>query len=79
MDEKQSLQASTLAVAIEGLVALDYGEIRPIFSPGDKQGSHDGTRPYTIRKFRMQALGFADFLIANDHKAAIRVVADAYG
>ena len=62
-------------------MALDYGESQPMFVPGDRNGSHDGTRPYTLRKLQMQALGFADLLIANKYKgdpAAIRTVASAY-
>ena len=78
--EGQQPQAPLLRLAIEGLVALNYGETQPIFTPDDRQGSHDGTRPYTIRKLRMQALGFADLLIANNYKPApIRTVASAYG
>jgi hypothetical protein len=67
--------------AVEGLVALDYGESQPMFVPGDRNGSHDGTRPYTLRKLQMQALGYADLLIANKYKgdhAAIRTVTSAY-
>lgn len=78
--ESHHPQTTWLRRAIEGLVALDYGETQPIFTPDDRQGSHDGTRPYTIRKLRMQALGFADLLIANNYKPApIRTVASAYG
>jgi hypothetical protein len=69
---------------IEGLTALDYGEVQAIFDPGDKKGAKDGTRPYTLRKQRMTALGFADRLIANKcggkwKGPAIRTVAEAYG
>jgi hypothetical protein len=86
MEKSESNQGSVLKPllqeAVEGLVALDYGESQPMFVPGDKKGSHDGTKPYTIRKLQMQALGFADLLIANNYKgdaAAIRTVASAYG
>jgi hypothetical protein len=71
-----------LRTAVEGLVALDYGESQPMFLPSAKKRSHDGTRPYTLRKLRMQALGFADLLIVNKYKGAeppIRTVANAYG
>ena len=70
-----------LREAVEGLVALNYGESQPMFVPGDRKGSHDGTRPYTLRKLQMQALGYADLLIAKKYKgehAAIRTVARAY-
>ena len=53
-----------------------------MFVPGNKNGSHDGTRPYTIRKLQMRALGYADLLIANNYKGkgiVIRTVATAYG
>jgi hypothetical protein len=86
MEKSESSQWSILKPllrqAVEGLVALDYGESQLMFEPGDRKGSHDGTRPYTIRKLQMQALGFADLLIANKYNgdpAAIRTVASAYG
>jgi hypothetical protein len=79
MEKSGSAEASILRVAVEGLVALDYGEARPIFEPKQKKGAHGGTRPYTLRKLQMQALGFADLLIANKYKPAIRTVAEAYG
>lgn len=78
MQGSDSPQASLLRVAIEGLVALNYGEAQPIFRPSDIKGLH-GTRPYTIRKLKMQALGFADLLKANHYKPAIHTVATAYG
>jgi hypothetical protein len=84
--ESESFQGSVLKPllrqAVEGLVALEYGESQPMFEPGDRNGSHDGTRPYTIRKLQMRALGYADLLIANNYKgkpAVIRTVATAYG
>jgi hypothetical protein len=67
---------------VEGLAALDYGEVQFLFAPGDKKGSKDGTKPYTLRKLRMRALGFADLLIAKNYRGkepAIRTVAEAYG
>src|SRR5262249_14909415 len=73
------VQAPLLRTAIEGLIALDYGETQPMFKPEDRKGSHDGTLPYTIRKLKMQALGFADLLKDNNYKPAIRTVAGAYG
>jgi hypothetical protein len=86
MEKSESNQGSVLKPllqeAVEGLVALDYGESQPMFVPGDKNGSHDGTKPYTIRKLQMQALGYADLLIANNYKGkgtVIRTVAAAYG
>jgi hypothetical protein len=78
MQGSNSPQASLLRVAIEGLVALNYGETQPIFRPSDIKGSH-GTRPYTIRKLKMQALGFAVLLKANHYKPTIHTVATAYG
>jgi hypothetical protein len=79
MEKSNSPEARLLQVAIEGLVALNYGEAHAIYRPSDRKGSHDGTRPYTIRKLKMQALGFADLLIANNYKPAIHIVATAYG
>jgi hypothetical protein len=68
---------SLLQQAVEGLRALDYGEVHALFAPGKKKGG------YTLRKLRMRALGFADLLIAKKYKGeddpAIRTVADAYG
>ena len=72
MERSKSSQGNVLKPllrqAVEGLVALDYGESQPMFVAGDRNGSHDGTRPYTLRKLQMQALGFADLLIANNYK-----------
>jgi hypothetical protein len=79
IETSDSPEGRLLRVAIEGLVALNYGEAQPIYKPSDRKGSHDGTRPYTIRKLKMQALGFVDLLIANDYKPAIHTVATAYG
>jgi hypothetical protein len=78
-ETSDSPEARLLRVAIEGLVALNYGEAQPIYRPSSKKGSHGGTRPYTLRKLKMQALGFAALLIANDYKSAIHTVATAYG
>jgi hypothetical protein len=68
---------------VEGLLALNYGESQPMFALSSKNGAKDGTKPYTLRKLRMKALGFADLLIAKKYKkedaAAIRTVAAAYG
>jgi hypothetical protein len=79
MEKDQNPRARLLRTAIEGLIALEYGETQPIFKPDDRKGSHDGTLPYTIRKLKMQALGFADLLMANKYKPAVRTVAGAYG
>src|ERR1035437_10345667 len=72
MEKSESFQGSVfkplLRQAVEGLVALDYGESQPMFVPGERNGSKDGTRPFTLRKLRMQALGFADLLIKNNYK-----------
>jgi hypothetical protein len=79
--KSKSSEWDVLRRAVEGLVALDYGESQPMFVPGDRKGSHDGTRPYTLRKLQMQALGYADLLIKHKYKgehAAIRTVAHAY-
>jgi hypothetical protein len=62
--------------AAEGLRALDYGEVYGMFAPDNKTGG------YTLRKLRMQALGFADLLIKKKYKGSlpvIRTVAGAYG
>jgi|ERR1700730_763357 hypothetical protein len=77
-----SVIRALLTQAAEGLVALDYGEAQPIYAPGSTSGAKDGTKPYTLRKLRMRALGYADLLIANNYKgeeAVIRTVANAYG
>jgi hypothetical protein len=72
-----------LRQAVEGLLALNYGESQPLFALNGKNGAKDGTKPYTLRKLRMKALGFADLLIAKKYKgedaASIRTVADAHG
>jgi hypothetical protein len=68
--------------AEEGLVALNYGEVWPIFAPRSKADSKDGAKPYTLRKLRMKALGYANLLISNKYKGeatTIRTVAEAYG
>ena len=75
-------QITLLRRAVEGLEALEYGESQSMFAPGPRKGSHDGTKPYTIRKLKMQALGYGDLLIANNYKGkgtAIVTVANAYG
>jgi hypothetical protein len=75
-------QKALLGQAHEGLLALEYGEAQPIFAPRPKGNSKDGTRPYTLKKLRMQAIGFGDLLIAKKYKGkepAIRTVAEAYG
>jgi hypothetical protein len=79
MEKNAASEAALIRVAIEGLIALNYGEARGMFEPSGKKGSHDGTRPYTIRKLKMQALGFGDLLIAKKYTPAIKTVADAYG
>jgi hypothetical protein len=86
MEDSKSVESSLLGAlleqAAEGLRALDYGEVQSIFVPDDKKGSKDGTKPYTLRKLRMKALGFADLLIAKNYEGdepAIRTVAGAYG
>jgi hypothetical protein len=77
--ESGSSQAPLLRAVMEGLVALNYGEAQPVFKPGARKNSHDGALPYTIRKLKMRALGFADLLKANNFKPAISTVAEAYG
>jgi hypothetical protein len=80
-ENSEALQAKNLKPliqqAVEGLAALDYGEVHALFARGKKRGG------YTLRKLRMQALGFADLLIPKNAKGdddpAIRTVADAYG
>jgi hypothetical protein len=78
LEKNGSPQVPLLRLAVEGLVALGYGEAQQMFMPGDKNRSH-GMRPYSIRKLQMQALGFADLLITNKYKPADRTVAEAYG
>ncbi len=69
-----------LRQAVEGLVALDYGEVQTIFAPGKKRTRGYGTKPYTLRRLRMKAIGFADLLIAKKHEGPInRKVAKAFG
>src|SRR6266536_527397 len=53
-----------LISALEGLKALDYGEVQDIFGPRKTTAKGYGTKPYTLRKLRMRALGIADLLIA---------------
>jgi hypothetical protein len=68
--------------AVESLIALGYGEAQPIFAPAPKKKSWYGTKPYTLKKLQMMALGFADLLIKKKYKgehAAIRTVAQAFG
>jgi hypothetical protein len=79
METSNSPEARLLRQAIEGLVALNYGEAQAIYTPSDRKGSHDGSRPYTIKKLKMQALGLVDLLIDNGYKPAIHTVATAYG
>jgi hypothetical protein len=80
IERAEPSKALLLRKAVEGLIALNYGESQPMFLLGDKKGSKDGTKPYTLRKLRMEALGYADLLIANGYKGkAIRTVASAYG
>jgi hypothetical protein len=75
---KGTVREKPLREAVEGLEALMYGEVQDIFAP-KKKTTHDGTKPYTLRKLRMRALGFIDLLIAKKHKAVIRKVAEAFG
>jgi hypothetical protein len=68
-----------LRQAVEGLKALRYGEVQDIFAP-KKKTTHDGTKPYTLRKLRMVANGFIDLLLKKEHEdPVIRKVADAFG
>jgi hypothetical protein len=78
-----SLEARLLREAEEGLRALDYGEVQSLFAPRSKAAHKDGTKPFTLRKLRMQALGFLDLLIKMKYSgksgAAVRTVAEAFG
>jgi hypothetical protein len=77
---KKAVLVPLLQQAVEGLVALRYGEVQAIFAPSDRKGSKDGTKPYTLRVLRMKALGFADLLISKDYKGhVIRTIGGAYG
>jgi len=77
---KQAL-GKLLRQAEDALAALDYGEVQSIFAPAGKKGSKDGTKPYTLRKLRMMALGFIDLLKTKGYleKTARRMVAAAHG
>ncbi len=59
-----SVYRPLLIRALEGLKALDYGEVQDIFAPQKTNTKGYGTKPYTLRRLRMQALGIADLLIA---------------
>jgi len=78
--KKQALGV-LLREAEEAVAALDYGEVQTMFAPAGKKGSKDGTKPYTLRKLRMMALGFIDLLETKGYleKAARRMVAKAHG
>jgi hypothetical protein len=68
-----------LLEAVEGLVALSYGETQPIFERIKTKDK--GRKPYTAKKLRMTALGFVDLLRAKGYTAwkAYITVARAYG
>jgi len=69
-----------LRQTVEGLEALDYGEVQTIFAPSKKGTKGYGSKPYTLRILRMKALGFADLLISKGHKKqVIRLVAGTFG
>jgi hypothetical protein len=69
-----------LRQAVEGLVALDYGEVQTIVAPAKKRTRGYGTKPYTLRRLRMKAIGFADLLIAKEGEGPInRKIAEAFG
>jgi hypothetical protein len=67
-----------LREAVEGLVALSYGETQPIFERIKTKDK--GSKPYTAKKLRMTALGFVDLLRAKGYTAskAYFAVARAY-
>jgi hypothetical protein len=72
---------TVLKQAIEALIVLEYGEVQPPFVPRKKKGEKYGSKPYTLRRFRMRALGFADLFIKNKYKGdqpALATVALAY-
>jgi hypothetical protein len=50
--------------ALQGLRALDYGEMQPLFAPLKTKAKGYGSKPHTLRILRMKALGVADLLIA---------------
>jgi hypothetical protein len=88
MEKSEFSQRPLLQEVIEGLVALDYGESQPMFTCGEKKLApdnskwNDGLKPYTLRKLRMEALGFIDLLKMHKYKGdepSIRTVAEAYG
>jgi hypothetical protein len=68
-----------LKAAVEGLHALKYGEVMPMFAPS-KTSDH-GVTPYSALKYRMIAVGFVDLLQKKGNLAgkAKHKVADAYG
>jgi hypothetical protein len=83
-EKKGGTLEDSLRQAVEGLTALKYGEVQAIFTPGKKTGKGYGTKPFTLKKLRMKAIGFADLLIAKKYSkknkgAADRVVAEALG
>jgi hypothetical protein len=67
-----------LKTAMEGLEALDHGEIPPIFSPSKTTAK--GSAPYRVKKYRAVALGFVDLLHARGSKKsdARETVGNAY-
>ena len=82
--KKGGMLERSLRQAVEGLIALRYGEVRTIFTPGKKTGKGYGTKPFTLKKLRMKALGFADLLIAKKYakknkEPVNRMVAGAFG
>src|SRR5262249_16787673 len=64
--------------ALEGLHALSYGEVQPIFAP--RKTDDQGVTPYSVRKFRIIAVGFVDLLCKKGMKSgkARAKVAAAY-
>jgi hypothetical protein len=68
-----------LRAAVEGLHALRFGEVMPMFAPS-KTSDH-GVTPYSALKYRMKAVGFVDLLHNKGYLVgkAKTTVADAYG
>jgi len=68
-----------LKQAIEGLVALEHGEVQPILAPV-KTNDH-GVTPFSAKKYRMMAAGFCDLLRKKGYqgKNAESKVSLAYG
>ncbi len=75
--QSQSLQ-KLLHQAIDGLDALDRGEVQEIFSPAPTRAW--GTMPATVKRYQFKALGYITLLheMGWKVKEATKAVAEAY-